>query len=82
MTSRKNIKIFDFNGVNVAKHWHVAGRGICHLRLPCLKMVLIWELETETEMCLEAPAFPDTLLKRHIFSTRNVSRLNVYQVSV
>ena len=27
----KNIKIFDFNGVNVAKHWHVAGRGICHL---------------------------------------------------
>ena len=21
----KNIKIFDFNGVNVAKHWHVAG---------------------------------------------------------
>ena len=31
MTSHKNIKIFDFNGVNVAKHWHVAGRGICHL---------------------------------------------------
>ena len=28
MTSRKNIKIFDFNGVNVAKYWHVAGRGI------------------------------------------------------
>ena len=26
MTSRKNNKIFDFNGVNVAKHWHVAGR--------------------------------------------------------
>ena len=25
MTSRKIIKIFDFNGVNVAKHWHVAG---------------------------------------------------------
>ena len=25
MTSRKNIKMFDFNGVNVAKHWHVAG---------------------------------------------------------
>ena len=24
MTSRKNIKIFYFNGVNVAKHWHVA----------------------------------------------------------
>ena len=22
---------FDFNGLNVAKHWHVAGRGICHL---------------------------------------------------
>ena len=21
----KNIKIFDFDGVNVAKHWHVAG---------------------------------------------------------
>ena len=26
MTSRKNNKIIDFNGVNVAKHWHVAGR--------------------------------------------------------
>ena len=25
MASRKNIKSFDFNGVNVAKHWHVAG---------------------------------------------------------
>ena len=25
MTSRKNIKHFDFNGVNVAKHWYVAG---------------------------------------------------------
>ena len=25
MTSRKNIKIFYFNGVNVAKHWYVAG---------------------------------------------------------
>ena len=25
MTSRKIIKIFDFNGVNVAKHWHGAG---------------------------------------------------------
>ena len=25
MTSRKNIKIFDFNGVNVAKHWYVTG---------------------------------------------------------
>ena len=25
ITSRKNIKFFDFNGVNVAKHWHVAG---------------------------------------------------------
>ena len=25
MTSRKIIKIFYFNGVNVARHWHVAG---------------------------------------------------------
>ena len=25
MTSRKNINIFEFSGVNVAKHWHVAG---------------------------------------------------------
>ena len=25
MTSRKNINIFEFNGVNVAKHWNVAG---------------------------------------------------------
>ena len=31
MTSRKNIKILYFNGVNIAKHWHMAGRGICHL---------------------------------------------------
>ena len=23
--ARTNINIFDFNGVNVAKHWHVAG---------------------------------------------------------
>ena len=29
----KNIKILDFNGVNVARQWHVAGRGICHLWL-------------------------------------------------
>ena len=29
MTSRKNIKIFYFSGVHVAKHMHVAGRGIC-----------------------------------------------------
>ena len=25
MTSRQDIKMFDVNGVNVAKHWHVAG---------------------------------------------------------
>ena len=25
MTSRTNIKILDFNGVNVAKHWYVTG---------------------------------------------------------
>ena len=25
MMSQKNIKIFDFNGVNDAKHWYVAG---------------------------------------------------------
>ena len=31
MTSRKHIKNLDFNGVNIAKHWHAAGRGICHL---------------------------------------------------
>ena len=35
MRSRNNIKIFDFNGVNVGKHCHVAGQGICHLWLPC-----------------------------------------------
>ena len=22
---------FDFNRVNIVKHWHGAGRGICHL---------------------------------------------------
>ena len=33
MTSRRQIfKIFYFNGEgNVAKHWNVAGRGICHV---------------------------------------------------
>ena len=36
MTSRKK-KIVYFNGLNVAKHWHLAGRGICHLWLPCCK---------------------------------------------
>ena len=35
MTSRKNIKIFYFNRVNVGNHWHVAGWGISHLWLPC-----------------------------------------------
>ena len=25
ITSRKHIKFVDFNGVNVAKHWYVAG---------------------------------------------------------
>ena len=41
MTSRKNIKIFYFNRVNVTKHWHVAGRGICHLRLPVYMYVYV-----------------------------------------
>ena len=31
MTSRKNIKMFYFNLGDVAKHWNVAGRGICHI---------------------------------------------------
>ena len=31
MMSRKKIKMFDLNGGNVAKHWNVAVRGICHL---------------------------------------------------
>ena len=39
MTSRKNINIFDFNGVNVAKHWHVAGEVFAIS--DCL--VLVWE---------------------------------------
>ena len=40
MTSRKKKSEFSIlMGVNVAKHWHVAGRGICHLWLPCL----LWE---------------------------------------
>ena len=39
MTSRKNIKIFDFNGVNVAKHWHLTGEvfAICD----CLVFVVV-----------------------------------------
>ena len=32
MTSRKNINIFEFNGVNVAKHWHVAGEVFVHFK--------------------------------------------------
>ena len=34
MTSHKNIKIFYFNGVNVAKHWH--GRGEVFAISDCL----------------------------------------------
>ena len=39
MTSRKNINIFDFNGVNVAKHWHVAGEvfAISDCLVACLQ---------------------------------------------
>ena len=47
MTSRKNIKIFDFNGVNVAKHWHVAGEVLPSLiaLLPnALQCNFIWGL--------------------------------------
>ena len=44
MTSRKNIKIFDFNGVNVAKHWHVAGEVFAIS--DCL--VCIWVTHTNT----------------------------------
>ena len=47
MTShtKKKINFFDFNGVNVAKHWHVAGRGICHLWLSCCScFCLIWNI--------------------------------------
>ena len=46
MTSRKNINILYFNGVNVAKHWHVAGRGICHLWLPCCQCNWWWFIAT------------------------------------
>ena len=45
MTSRK--KSFDFNGVNVAKHWHVAGRGSCHLWLPCYICIIAPCIECE-----------------------------------
>ena len=31
ITSPKIKNKIDFIGMNVAKHWHVAGRGICHL---------------------------------------------------
>ena len=53
MMSRKNIKIFDFNGVNIAKHWHVAGRGICHHRLPCSPVIIsLYLKQIATEMVL------------------------------
>ena len=60
MTSRKNIKIFYFNGVNVAKHWHVAGRGICHLWLPCCNGVekrcklcgIVHVIRSQCEFCI------------------------------
>ena len=53
MTSRKNIKIFYCNVVNVAKHWHVAGRGICHLWLPCLELQYIYRKLPITRMEIE-----------------------------
>ena len=43
MTSRKTIKIFYFNGVNVAKHWHGLWRGEVFAISDCLvKYVYIW----------------------------------------
>ena len=45
-----NIQIFYFNGMNVANHWHVAGRGICHLWLPCLEMDCYFESAIFTNM--------------------------------
>ena len=56
MTSRQNIKMFDVNGVNVAKHWHVAGEVfaisdclvlLCYQYLP-MELIIIC-----TFKCLE-----------------------------
>ena len=53
MTSWKNIKIFYFNGVNVAKHWHVAGEVFaisdCLVRLVIIgflaRAVGLWDMD-------------------------------------
>ena len=83
MTSRKNINIFYFNGVNVAKHWHVAERGICHLWLPCWGMY--WFDTNNSTIVIQY--YIDPL---HIHTTpftdempqaqRNLSEFNTYQL--
>ena len=76
MTSRKNIKIFDFNGVNVAKHWHVAGRGICHLWLPCCTLYLcVSQLRVQSSR-LSTHAPPPHPSRTHI----EIWRVKLYSV--
>ena len=48
MTSQTNIKIFYFNGVNVAKHWHLARY------LPSLIALLIYVLLTDLSASITA----------------------------
>ena len=55
MTSRKNIKIFDFNGVNVAKHWHVAGKVFaisdCLVPFVFLSIAIYLHVRTKLYIC-------------------------------
>ena len=60
MTSRKNIKIFFyFNGVNVAKHWHVAGEVFaisdCLVRLDSSRVATLVKLRSVTRVSSSDP---------------------------
>ena len=50
MTSRNNIKIYNFTGVNVAKHWHVAGEVFAIS--DCLVVVCIHVFSKTTKLAV------------------------------
>ena len=52
VTSRQNIKMFDVNVVNVAKHWHVAGEVFAIS--DCLVVVVLLGIDDTQCMSLQA----------------------------
>ena len=71
--ARKNIKFFYFNGVNVAKHCHVAGRGICHLWLPCLSYSMTTILDIQMFIVMMSHwRTPSNCSQWHLVNIRNL----------